>query len=118
MLRIRILKERIAKKKHLAKILSVSERTINGWVSRIDKDSKDARNKRIFDLWLSCHTQEEIAERENVDQHTVRDILGKMAELPETLKPIANHLVDFDVPIYNIWINRNYCGKWKNCQNP
>ena len=43
---------------------------------------------------LSCYTQGEIAERENVDQHTVRDILGKMADLPESLKPdksLAEH---------------------------
>ena len=103
MLRIRILKERIAKKKHLAKILSVPERTINGWVSRIDKDSKDARNKRIFDLWLSCHTQEEIAERENVSQPQVKEILSEKFLETESIKPIANHLVDFDVPIFNVW---------------
>jgi len=96
-------REREEKKKRLATILSVSERTVRDWLSRIDKDAKEARNKRIFDLWLACYTQEEIAERENVDQHTVRDILGKMADLPESLKPAASHLTDFDVPIYNVW---------------
>lgn len=96
-------KDRINKKKHLAKILSVSERTVSGWLSRIDKDSKDARNKRIFDLWLSCHTQEEIAERENVAKSQVNEICSEMANLPESNKPTANHLVDFEVPIYNVW---------------
>ena len=38
-----------AKKKRLASILSVSERTVQEWL-------------RIFELWLACHTQEEIAE--------------------------------------------------------
>jgi hypothetical protein len=28
-------------------------------LSSIDKD---ARNRHIFDLWLACHTQQEIAE--------------------------------------------------------
>lgn len=28
----------------------ISERTIRDWLSRIDKDSKEARNRRIFDL--------------------------------------------------------------------
>ena len=55
-------RERDAKKKHLANILSVSERTVREWLSRIDKDTKEARDKRIFDLWLACWTQEEIAE--------------------------------------------------------
>jgi len=49
-------RERDKKKVHLAKILSVSERTIRDWLSRIDKDTKEARNKRIFDLWLACYT--------------------------------------------------------------
>ena len=35
-------REREEKKKHLAKILSVSVRTIQSWLSRIDKDSKAA----------------------------------------------------------------------------
>jgi len=46
-------KERDAKKTRLAKILSVSERTIRNWLSRIDKDAKESRDKRIFDLWLA-----------------------------------------------------------------
>jgi hypothetical protein len=26
-----------------------------------------------------------------------------MAELPKTLKPIADHLIDFEIPLYNVW---------------
>jgi hypothetical protein len=33
------------------------------WLSGISKDSKKARKKRIFDLWMACYTQEEIEER-------------------------------------------------------
>ena len=97
--------ERNEKKKHLASILSVDERTIRDWLSRIDKDAKEARNKRIFDLWLACWTQEEIAERENVDQKTVDNIVsGIMEELPKFLKVLADHAdPDFQVPLYNIW---------------
>jgi len=87
-------KDRENKKKHLSKILSVSERTVRDWLSRIDKDSKESRNKRIFDLWLACHTQEEIAERENVTKETVSQICQKMAELSESDKPVASHLTD------------------------
>ena len=47
-------RERTEKKKALEKILSVSERTISGWTSRIDKDAKALRNQRIFDDWLAC----------------------------------------------------------------
>jgi hypothetical protein len=55
-------KERDATKKRLATILSVSERTIRDWLSRMDKDAKEARDRRIFDLWLACWTNKEISE--------------------------------------------------------
>ena len=69
----------------------------------IDKDSKAARDKRIFDLWLACWTQAEIAAEVSAPQKTVDDVLAKMAGLPDSLKPAADHLTDFDPPIYNIW---------------
>ena len=99
-------KDREDKKKYLADILSVSERTIRSWLSRIDKDSKEARNKRIFDLWMACYTQEEIAEREGVKQQAIDQILQKMAGLPNLVKSDqakAEFADDFDIPIYNIW---------------
>jgi len=99
-------RERDEKKKQLAKILSVSERTVRNWLSRIDKDTKAARDKRIFDMWLACHTQEEIAEVVGCDKATVNRILedllqnGKLSDLQHAA---ASHLTDFDPPIYNIW---------------
>jgi hypothetical protein len=97
-------KEREGKKAHLAKILSVSERTIYDWLGRIDKDSKAARNKRIFQLWLACRTQEEIAEECGCDQHTVSEVLVENADLQKSLKPTALHQEDgFEVPLYNVW---------------
>ncbi len=72
-------------------------------LSRIDKDAKDARNKRIFELWLACHTQEEIAAQENVHKDTVSEICRKMAELPKSDQAVATHATDFEPPIYNIW---------------
>jgi hypothetical protein len=99
-------KDRDKKKKHLARILSVSERAVREWLSRIDKDTKAARDQRIFDLWLACWTQEEIAEKEGCDQKTATNaISGETADLPDFLKshPVASHLTDFEPPIYNIW---------------
>lgn len=96
-------KDRSEKKKQLAKILSVSERTVANWLSRIDKDSKDARNRRIFELWQACYTLEEIAEAENIHKDTVSEVCRKMEDLQFSDKPDAQHLTDFTPPIYNIW---------------
>ena len=96
-------RERNKKKKYLAKILSVPERTLQEWLSRIDKDSKEARDKKIFNLWLSCHTQQEIAEMVGLSQPQVNELLSEMAILPKSIQPVADHLVDFEVPLYNVW---------------
>jgi len=98
-------RERDEKKKTLAQLLSVSERTIRDWLSRIDKDSKEARDKRIFDLWLACWTQEEIAEDTGIDQGDLSKLtksfmeIGNLAEIHKTAAIHAN----FDPPIYNVW---------------
>ena len=95
---------RDAKKKQLAKWLSVSERTVRDWLSRIDKDTKEARNNKILDLWMACNTQGEIAEAVglNPTDKALR-VSGNMVELPKNQKPAAEHLTDFELPLYNIW---------------
>ncbi len=88
----------------LARILSVSERTICDWLSRVDKDAKEARDKKIVELWLACYTQEEIAEAVGSSVQPIKDVTSDLsANLPENLKPAASHLTDFDPPLYNIW---------------
>jgi hypothetical protein len=82
----------------------VSERTIRNWLSRIDKDAKADRDRRIFDLWLACWTQQEIADELGLDatDKAVR-VSGNVADLPKNQKAAADHATDFDPPIYNIW---------------
>lgn len=99
-------RERDDKKKQLAKILSVSERTIRDWLSRVDKDAKEARNKRIFEMWLACYENTEIAAVCGCDEKTVRTVIGETADLPKLRKDEAanaGHATDFTPPIYNIW---------------
>jgi hypothetical protein len=99
-------KERDEKKKYLAKILSVSERTIRDWLSRIDKDSKEARNRRIFELWMAGWTEREIAEEVSASAGDIHTVCSEMAGLPNLSKPdqsSATHATDYQPPIYNIW---------------
>ena len=98
-------KDRGEKKAHLSKILSVPERTMREWLSRIDKDSKEARDKRIFELWMQCYTQEEIAEEVNLSRPQTAETIKNVGigSLAKTDKSAASHATDFEPPIYNIW---------------
>jgi hypothetical protein len=99
-------KDRSEKKKQLAKILSVSDSTIASWLSRIDKDTKEKRNNRIFDKWLACWTLDEIAESENISKAQLSEVCSVFTELEKCNKPqraAAEHATDFTPPIYNIW---------------
>lgn len=99
-------REREAKKEQLEKILSVDPRTIQRWLSRIDKDTKEAREKKIFSMWMACHTQQEIADTIGIAQQTVAGEIADFTEigqLSESGKAAANHATDFEPPIYNIW---------------
>ena len=68
----------------------------------MDKDAKDARDRRIFEMWLACHTQEEIAEAVGCSQGEVAKSIPN-GELAEQNKPAASHLTDFEPPLYNVW---------------
>lgn len=97
-------KDRDGKKKQLSKILSVSEKTVYRWLGRIDKDAKVERDRRIFELWLACHTQEEIAEAVGCSRQTVDIVLPKMDKCLELAKPAHLHQDEaFEPPIYNVW---------------
>ena len=96
-------RERDKKKQQLAKLLSVPERTLRGWLSRIDKDAKESRDKRIVDMWLACHTEQEIADLNGIHKDTVSEVCRKMADLPKSDKLSSEHLTDFEPPIYNVW---------------
>jgi transcriptional regulator with XRE-family HTH domain len=97
--------ERDYKKKQLAKILSVSERTVRDWLGRIDKDAKEQRKQRIFDLWLAGWSQSEIADAVGLTQGEIAKSIpnGDIAELNKSQQSAADHATDFDVPIYNVW---------------
>lgn len=104
------MREREDKKSDLASMLSVGERTVRNWLSRIDKDAKEARDKRIYAAWLACRTQQEIAETEGCTRDDVRGVnevnlgeSGNIAEFPKDVQSAAEHASDFDPPIYNIW---------------
>lgn len=100
-------KDRDDKKKYLQKILSVSLKTISRYLSDIDKDTEEKKNKIIKDMWLACYTQEEIAEAVNMDKASISRIIDKNllqnGHLSDLQQINANFMQDFEPPIYNVW---------------
>lgn len=94
-------------KKEIAQLLSVTLRTIANWVENIDKAQREERQRRIQDMWLACHTQEEIAEAVGLSQKAI-DLETKelvvLETFPKLLITLAQHAdADFTPPLYNIW---------------
>ena len=96
--------ERQDKKTQLAALLSVPDRTLRGWLSRTDKEDKEKRNQRIWDMWLACYTQEQIAEAVGLTHRGVGQVLEEMADLPKVPRLLADFAEpDWKPPIYNVW---------------
>ena len=109
------------KQKTIATALSVSESTISGWLSRTRKEEKAKQKKKAFDMWMACHTQDEIAE-------AVRISAGTSANWDlEFLKNLEaeelRNWQNFTPPIYNVWkkqtktnreLGERFCRKFSN----
>ena len=61
----------------------------------MDKDAKESRNRRIFDMWMACATQEAIAEACDISQPQTVEITKNIGigELAKSDKAAAEHAV-------------------------
>ncbi len=86
------------RKNELADLFSVSTRTIENWTRDLREKEKEEQEQRIFELWLSCWSQEEIAEEIGVDKKTVISIVEKA-------KNFANSTITSppSLRIYDVW---------------
>lgn len=83
----------------IAEVLSVTERAVSNWTQDLRQAEKEERDNKIWEMWLACHTQEEIGETVGLDKSNVgRDLdrlrNGKLSELqhpPDSLQ------------VYNLW---------------
>ena len=71
------------------------------------KDAKERRSKQIFDMWLACHTHEEIALAVGMTPQAVSVEIKErqnLAELPKFVKVLADFADEvFEVPLYDVW---------------
>lgn len=90
----------------IAEELSVGKRKVSDWLSRTVKEEKDRRKRKIFEMWLACHTQQEIADALGVAQKNVSTTIDNfiLSVLEnQKYKVAAEHASDFNPPLYNIW---------------
>ena len=90
----------------IASMLSVGKTKISGWLSRTVKENKDRRDRKIFAMWMACHTQEEIAEAVELSQRAVSEQCEGFSSSVlqnQTSKSAAEHATDFKPPLYNVW---------------
>jgi len=79
--------ERGAKKHRLAELLSMSYATINSWLGRIDKDTKEERDAAVQNLFLQCFGEEDIAAAVGMPRSTVQGLLTEIKEFKIPSKP-------------------------------
>jgi 16S rRNA G966 N2-methylase RsmD len=81
--------------------LSISEKSYKRWTS-VKQDQKEEQTKqRIYDMWMSCHTQQEIADVVCVDPGTVS---RKIADfLQNGQLSFLQEFRNFEPEVYTTW---------------
>lgn len=90
----------------IAKLASVRKKTALEWTKGIRADEERRLNETIFNMWLSCHTQDEIAKSISLDQSTVKRKVEELcAKFPGTKSIKLSNFEDdnFSQPLYNVW---------------
>jgi predicted transcriptional regulator len=94
-------------KTEIARILSVSDRTISSYLSDIDAQLREERETTLRAMWLACYTQEEIAEAIGLDQSFVSKQTKELCQtenFPKSIKLSAEYgESDWMPPLYNHW---------------
>jgi DNA-binding CsgD family transcriptional regulator len=91
-------------KEEIAEALSVSMRSVNGYLTDIDRRLREERKQTIFDMWMACHTQQEIGDVVGLTKQQISELCPVLEELPKSDKVAARFQEpDFKPPIYNVW---------------
>lgn len=92
-------------KQQFADDLSVTVRTFNSWIADIDQSAREELDRRIGRLWMSCHTQQEVADAVSAPRRTVADAVAKFGDLGNLSQSakIAADFADFEPELYNVW---------------
>ncbi len=85
----------------ICRTLSISDRVFREWTSDKRKQKDEETRQQIYDLWLSCHTQEAIGEMVGIDRTIVGD---RIAEFVENGDSVDSHIFrNFSPELYSVW---------------
>jgi DNA modification methylase len=90
----------------IADDLSVTERTVKRWLSQRIKNMKEERDRKIAEMWLACHTQEEVAEAVGLTHKTISEHAKGLYLLDNWQKGtiFANYQDSkWNPPLYDVW---------------
>lgn len=94
-------------KKALAKLLSVSEKQISRYVAKKDEERRERIKRMTFEMWISCHTQDEISEITGQSQSEVAAKIQELSEIDRMSKSDNFNAFyqdpEWHPPLYDIW---------------
>lgn len=66
-----------------------------------NEQKEEQTKQRIYDMWMRCHTQEEISKQVGVSQSEVASFLRKLSE--SYYKNDSDNFRNFEAEIYTTW---------------
>jgi hypothetical protein len=97
------------RQKDIAAALSTGAPTVSKWLSRTIKEGKAKQRDKAFELWLSCHTQEEIAEAVGIPRQTITDYAESFLKQVSAESTFTES--GYTPPIYNVWTKQTKTNK-------
>lgn len=76
--------ERVA---YIGELLAVSERSVQSWTKDARSDEKKTQQAKVYDLWLDCLSERDIAERVGITHPTVSDWVEEKRKSAEFFQP-------------------------------
>ena len=94
-------------KRELAAKLKWSVKSVTDALAAVDNDLREARSAKIRSMWLSCHTQQEIADAVGLTKETVSahaETCQNLEAIPKSDKLAALFEdADWKPPLYDLW---------------
>lgn len=85
----------------IAKCLKVGKSKVSGWLHSILDAERQKREVKIWEMWLSCHTHQEIADEIDIGRSTISEILQKLSV--EFYGNDSDIFRNFEPEAYTVW---------------